>query len=191
MSMELLTLSIKGTSPLMMHSDKLANPLHPATKAHKELTAKRKKTDEDHLAIARSEFIAGAYFDSASGFFIPGANFDATFLAGAKLQKLGTHWKRGALVMTDKAELKFAGPSTPESLWEDQRFVDCRGVKVGQAKIMRYRPIFLDWACQLEVAINADVLDLQEVKKAIEDSGKLIGVCEYRPRFGRFEVAYV
>lgn len=191
MSMELLTLSIKGTSPLMMHSDKLANPLNPATKAHKELTGKRKKTDDDHLAIARSEFIAGAYFDSAAGFFVPGANFDATFLAGAKLQKLGTHWKRGALVMTDRAELDFNGPPTPEALWEDQRFVDCRGVKVGQAKIMRYRPIFLDWACQLEVAINTDVLDLQEVKKAIEDSGKLIGVCEYRPRFGRFEVAYV
>lgn len=191
MSMELLTLSIKGTSPLMMHSDKLANPLNPATKAHKELTGKRKKTDDDHLAIARSEFIAGAYFDSISGFFVPGANFDATFLAGAKLQKLGTHWKRGALVMTDKAGLEFNGPSSPEDLWEDQRFVDCRGVKVGQAKIMRYRPIFLDWACQLEVAINTDVLDLQEVRKAIEDSGKLIGVCEYRPRFGRFEVAYV
>ena len=30
-----------------------------------------------------------------------------------------------------------------------------------------------------------------EVQKAIEDSGKLIGVCEYRPRFGRFEVSYV
>lgn len=44
MSMELLTLSIKGTSPLMMHSDKLANPLHPATKAHRELTSKRKKS---------------------------------------------------------------------------------------------------------------------------------------------------
>lgn len=95
MRMELLTLSIKGASPLMMHFDKLANPLHPATKAHKELTAKRKKTKDDHLAIARSEFIAGAYFDSTAGFFIPGANVDSTFLARAKLQKLGTHWKRG------------------------------------------------------------------------------------------------
>lgn len=191
MSMELLTLSIKGTSPLMMHSDKLANPLHPATKAHKELTGKRKKTDDDHLAIAKSEFIAGVYFDERVGIHIPGANFDATFLSGAKLQKLGTHWKRGALVMTDRASLEFAGPSTPESLWEDQRFVDCRGVKVGQAKIMRYRPIFLNWTVQLEVAVNTDVLDLQEAKKAISDSGMLIGVCEYRPRFGRFEVAYV
>jgi len=191
MSMELLTLNVRGTSPLMMHSDKLANPLHPSTKVHKELTGKRKKTEDDHLAIARSEFIAGAYFDDVAGFFIPGSNFDATFLGGAKLQKLGTHWKRGALVITDKAALMFKGPSTPEALWEDQRFVDCRGVKVGQAKIMRYRPIFLEWECQLEVAINSDVLDLQEARKAIDDAGKLIGVCEYRPRFGRFEVSYV
>lgn len=191
MSMELLTLRIKGTSPLMMHSDKLANPLHPATKLHKELTSKRKKTDEDHLAIARSEFIAGAYFDEGAGFFVPGANFDATFLAGAKLQKLGTHWKRGAVVMTDRANLHFSGPATPELLWEDQRFVDCRGVKVGQAKVMRYRPIFLEWGADLEVAINVDVLNIEEAKKAIDDAGMLIGVCEYRPRFGRFEVTYV
>lgn len=190
MSMELLTLRVTGTSPLMMHSDRLANPLHPATKAHKELTGKRKKVEDDHLAIARSEFIAGAYFDSSIGIYIPGTNFDATFLAGAKLQKLGTHWKRGALVMTDKAKLLYDGPSSPETLWEDQRFVDCRGVKVGTAKIMRYRPIFLDWATEIEVAINTDVLDLQEARKAISDAGKLIGVCEYRPRFGRFEVTY-
>lgn len=63
----------------MMHSDKLANPLHPATKAHRELTSKRKKVDDDHVAIARSEFIAGVYFDETSGIHIPGANFDATF----------------------------------------------------------------------------------------------------------------
>lgn len=190
MSMELLSLRVTGTSPLMMHSDRLANPLLPETKLHKELTSKRKKTDDDHLAIARSEFIAGAYYDAAVGFFIPGQNFDATFWSGAKLQKLGVHWKRGAMVMTDKVKLEFDGPKTPAKLWEDTSFVDCRGVKVGQAKIMRYRPIFLDWAVTLEVVVNPDVLDVAEAKKAIEDSGKLIGVCEYRPRFGRFEVSY-
>lgn len=188
--MELLKLRIVGTSPLMMHSDKLANPLAPETKAHKELTGKRKKTDDDHIAIAKSEFIAGAYWEDKTGFYIPGQNFDATFWAGAKLQKLGVHWKRGAMVVTDKAPLEFTGPKTPEKLWADLRFVDCRGVKVGQSKIMRYRPVFLEWATQLEVAVNQDVIDVAEIKKAIEDAGALIGVCEYRPRFGRFGVSY-
>lgn len=189
--MEQIKLKITGTSPLMMHADTLANPLSPITKAHKELTSKRKKTDDDHTAIAKSEFLAGCYWSKADGFFVPGANIDATFLAGAKLQKLGVHWKRGALVLENRVKLLHDGPDTPEALWECPAFVDCRGVRVGAAKLMRYRPVFLNWAAELTVSINADVLDVNEAKKAIEDGGTLIGTCEYRPRFGRFEVAYV
>ncbi len=188
--MELLKIKIVGTSPLMMHADTFANPLHPATKLHKALTSKRKKTDDDHEAIAKSEFLAGCYWSEGEGFFIPGQNLDATFWAGAKLSKQGVHWKRGALVATDKARLLFDGPRTPEALWEDPGFVDCRGVKVGTAKLMRYRPVFRQWATEVEVAVNTDVLNIEEAKKAITDAGALIGVCEYRPRFGRFGVSY-
>lgn len=189
--MELIKIKITGTSPLMMHADTLANPLSPITRAHKELTSKRKKTDDDHIAIAYSEFVAGCYWDKTDGFFIPGQNVDATFLGGAKLQKLGVHWKRAALVLENRIKLLHDGPSTPEGLWGDKAFVDVRGVKVGTAKLMRYRPVFLNWAAELSVSINTDVLDLQEAKKAIEDGGALIGTCEYRPRFGRFGVSYV
>lgn len=188
--MNIITLKITGASPLLMHSDLLANPLHPDTKAHKALTAKRKKTDEDHEAIAHSEFISGCYWNEHDGFHVPGQNFDAAFLAGAKLSKMGTHWKRGAVVVTDQAKLLFDGPKTPEALWNDRRFVDCRGVKVGTAKVMRYRAIFMEWATTVDVALNPEVLDVSEAKKAIMDAGRLIGVCEYRPRFGRFEVDF-
>lgn len=188
--METLKLKITGVTPLMLHADTLANPLSPATKAHKELTSKRKKTDDDQRAIARSEFVAGTYWSERDGFYVPGQNFDATFLAGAKLQKLGTHWKRGALVLEDKVKLLHDAPTTPAKLWESPANVDCRGVRVGAAKIMRYRPIFLSWAAELTLSINSDVLNVTEAKKAIEDAGSLIGVCEYRPRFGRFEVSY-
>lgn len=191
MAMEQLRLRIVGTSPLMMHSDKLANPLLPESKAHKELTSKRKKTDEDHLAIAKSEFLAGCYWSESDGFFIPGQNLDSTFVTGAKLQKLGTHWKRGALVLEQRVKLLHDGPKTPEKLWDEPKHVDVRGVKVGTSKIMRYRPIFLQWAAEFTVAINIDVLNISEAKKCIEDAGKLIGTCEFRPRFGRFEVSYV
>lgn len=189
--MEQLTIRITGSTPLMMHSDRLANPLLPETKAHRELTSKRKKTDDDHIAIARSEFVAGAYWHPKDGLYIPGQNFDATFLAGAKLQKMGTHWKRGALVVETRVKLLHDGPTTPAKLWDAPEYVDCRGVKVGTAKIMRYRPIFLEWGAEVTVHLNTDVLSVGEAKKAIEDSGALIGICEYRPRFGRFEVKYV
>ena len=189
--MEQLRIRVTGTTPLLMHSDKLADPLNPDTKAHKELTGKRKKTDEDHHAIARSEYLAGLYWTKADGVHIPGQNFDATFLAGAKLQKMGTHWKRGALVIESRVPLVYEGPRDPGALWENRAFVDARGVKVGTAKVMRYRPIFLEWAAEMTISLDTDVLNLAEARKAIEDAGKLIGVCEYRPRFGRFEVSYV
>lgn len=189
--MELIKIRVTGTAPLMMHSDRLANPLAPESKAHKELTSKRKKVDADHLDIARSEFIAGCYWSEHEGFHIPGANLDATFLAGAKLSKGGVLWKRGCLVLENRVKLLHDGPTTPSKLWESPAHVDCRGVKVGQSKIWRYRPLFLEWAAELSVSINTDVLDVGEAKKAIEDGGALIGTCEYRPRFGRFTVQYV
>lgn len=95
------------------------------------------------------------------------------------------------MVIEDKVKLLHDGPSNPEKLWADPRYVDCRGVKVGTAKVMRYRPVFMNWAAELTVAVNTDVLNIAEAKKAVEDAGALIGVCEFRPRFGRFEVAYV
>ena len=188
--MEQIRIKMTGTAPLMMHSDRLANPLLPESKAHKALTSRRNRTDDDHLAIARSEFISGCYWNASDGFYIPGANLDATFLAGAKLQKAGVLWKRGAMVLENQIKLLHNGPSTPDDLWENPAFVDCRGVKVGTAKVMRYRPIFLSWAAEATVSLNTQVLGVSEAQRAISDGGSLIGTCEYRPRFGRFEVAY-
>uniref|UniRef100_UPI001CA48BD8 hypothetical protein n=1 Tax=Vibrio vulnificus TaxID=672 RepID=UPI001CA48BD8 len=47
-SMQTIKLKLVGQSPLLMHSDRFANPLDEATKQHKVLTSKRKKLDEDH-----------------------------------------------------------------------------------------------------------------------------------------------
>lgn len=189
--METLKLKITGVTPLMFHADTLANPLLAVSKAHKALTAKRKKVDEDHLAIAKSEFLSSCYWNPEDKFFIPAANLDATFLGGAKLQKLGVRWKQAALILEQRVKLLHDGPSTPEKLWDEPRFIDVRGVRVGQSKVMRYRPVFLSWAAELTVALNTDVLDMGEAQKAIADAGKLIGTCEFRPRFGRFTVQYV
>ena len=80
--MKQLKVKITGVSPLLMHSDRFANPLDKATKAHKELTAKRKKTDADHEAIAKSEWLGSLYWRDDIGPFIPGQNFGVFGIAG-------------------------------------------------------------------------------------------------------------
>jgi len=188
--MKTIQIKISGKSPLLMHSDRFANPLDPLTKAHKELTSKRKKTDEDHIAIARSEFIGGCYWRKDRGFFMPAQNLDACLIAAAKLQKLGTKFKQGVQVLED--ELPFEGyeKKNPTQLWDDPDHVDCRGVKVGTSKIMRYRPIFRKWSLSATIVVNDEVVNIGEVKKAAQDAGALIGLGDYRPRFGRFNVEF-
>jgi hypothetical protein len=58
------------------------------------------------------------------------------------------------------------------------------------AKIMRYRPIFRNWSLSATVVVNEDVVNINEVKKALIDAGSLIGLGDYRPRFGRFNVEF-
>ena len=189
--MRTLKVKIAGKAPLLMHSDRFANPLDPLTKAHKELTSKRKKTDEDHLAIARSEFIGGCYWNKDAGFFIPGQNLDACLIAAAKLQKLGVKFKQGVQVIEDELTLDGFNSKSPADLWENLDHVDVRGVKVGQAKVMRYRPIFRKWSTAATVAFNEEVVSESDVRKALIDAGSLIGLGDYRPRFGRFNVEFV
>lgn len=188
--MDMITLKLKSTHPMLMHSDKFANPLDPLTKAHKELTSKRKKTDEDHEAIARSEFLGSLYIDQ-DGPYIPSMNLDAAIIEAAKMQKLGKHVKRALMVMENKLHLKYEGPKTAEGLWSDKRFVDARSVRVSMAKLMRYRPVFESWEATCTLAVNTEQININEVKQIIHNAGSLVGVGDFRPRFGRFSVEIV
>ena len=186
--MESLRVTIKGVSPLLMHSARFANPLDPATKLHKALTSKRKKTDEDHAMIQKSEFMGSIYFDDKQGVYLPGVNIEASIFEGAKMQKLGKSAKRSILILEDVIPLQYKGPKTKESLYENTEFVDVRAVKVGTSKLMRTRPIFKEWSAEFTVSYNPEQIDVSEVVRMLEDAGSLIGIGDYRPRFGKFTV---
>lgn len=185
--MDTLHLKLNGTQPLLMHSDTGANPLHPLTKAHKELTTKRKKTDEDHEGIAKSEWLMSLYYNKEFGIYVPGINVESCLVAGAKLSKLGTAVKRGVSIVETYCPLIYTGPKDPEGLWK-AGFYDARSVKVQQARLMRYRPMFETWAIEVQVAYDSEVINTSEVLKSMTDAGAFIGLGDFRPRFGRFEV---
>ena len=175
-----------GLRPLLMHADKFANPLDPLTKAHKELTGKRKKTDEDHEAIARSEWLGGMYIDEV-GPYLPGVNLESCLVAGGKLSKLGTQLKRSVEVLDDRCALEYDGPRTLTGLW-DSGFYDARSVKVTTSRITRYRPLFRKWSLVCEIMFDQETIDRSQVIKCLEDAGQYCGIGDYRPKFGRFAV---
>lgn len=187
--MEIINCELSGTTPLLMHSDRYANPIDPLTKAHKELTGKRKKTDEDHEAIARSEWRGGLYYDDEVGLYLPGVNIEASIVGAAKLQKLGVKFKQGFLVMDEKCPLDIGGKKDFDYLSANiDKFSYSKSVVISRARIMRVRPMFREWSAKVQIAFDGELISKSDVLKALNDAGNVIGLCDWRPRFGRFSV---
>lgn len=188
--MQTIQMKLVGTSALLLHSDRGANPIAPETVAHKALTSKRKKTDEDHIAIARSEYMLGFY--PGDDIVFPTTNIKSTLIEGAKLHKLGAAFNRCVLITEDTVLIKHNGPASKDKMWETPSCVDCRSVKVGQARLMRYRPKLSDWSLSFEVVFDEKMVERAQVVAAAENAGKYIGLGDYRPAkggsFGRFVV---
>ena len=180
---------IKGLSPLLMHNERLANPFDDITRAMKGITGKRKKTDDDLLEIARLEWLGGLYYTEANGIHVPGYNLLAAIIGGGKVHKLGTAVKRSAIVESDELPVIYEGSAKPDDLFADKRFVDMRSVKVGTSKVMRCRPKFNEWQIDFALLFDEAGINRSDLDRCVETAGQMVGLGDYRPRFGRFEIA--
>ena len=73
-------------------------------------------------------------------------------------------------------------------MWGDDQYKDIRGVKVGTARVMRCRPIFRKWSIVVDIKYNPEMANEADVAKAMADAGQQVGLGDFRPKFGRFEV---
>lgn len=188
--MQAITLKFTGESAMLLHSDRGANPIHPDSVAHKALTSKRRKTDEDHMAIAKSEYLLGFY--GGDEIAIPSTNIKSTLVEGAKLNKLGSAFNRCVMILSDMVPVAHSGPKSKAKMWETPACVDVRSVKFGQARLMRYRPRLNDWSLMVDVMFDEMMVEKGQIIAAAENAGRYIGLGDYRPAkggpFGRFAV---
>lgn len=175
-----------GISPLIMHSCQCVNPLHPISIELKKLTSKRNKTEEDLLAISNLEWEGGLYWDDEVGLYIPPENIEACIREGAKALKKGKHIVKAFAVETMKPVLEIGEKLTKEDLMADNRFRDVRMMTVMRARVMRTRPRFNTWNVSFVASYDENILDFNEVVNAIEYAGQYTGLCDSRPKYGKF-----
>jgi hypothetical protein len=185
------TITLTGTHTLLMHNAQLSNPLNPFTKRLAEVTSKRGKTEEDHLEIARREWDGGLYYDPEIGPYIPGQNVERALLDSARMNRLGKSIERGVFVMTDLIPLQYAGPRDIAQLREDASFRHMASVKVTTSRTMRCRPMFREWSLTAEGYLDETQIELIDLRRIAERAGRLIGLGDWRPRFGRFDAQVV
>jgi len=202
-----MKINLRGISPIIMHCGQTADPLNQFSRAMKKLSAKRNKTDDDLAILSGIEWWAGLYLDrpaviaedfsvsinTAACLELPAHVIDSCMRDGARKIKLGKQASAGCLV-TGPAKFTHDGPNDVNALALDSRFSYRTAVKVGQAKVMRNRPIFPVWSASFTVEMDNSVIDPEQIMDAMRNAGKLVGLGDWRPGaprggfYGRFEV---
>ena len=191
--MDYLTVNLTGESPLLMHSDAGLSPLHPISRKQAEMNArpvKEKKTTEFVLEMARLDWELALYFDEKEGPVLPAQMLEAMIRDSAKAEKLGSEVKRSVRVTDFTIPLQYDGPRDKKGLWKSERFFDSRGVKIGQSRVLRTRPMFEEWAVEFNVEFEPEFIERDTLTRLIEIGGRRVGLGDYRPRFGRFSASF-
>jgi len=189
--MEQLTFKIKGVAPLLMHNGQLADPLNKYSMLIKEISAKRAKTEADYEAMARLEFLGGLYLDKNGVPCIPGSVLEGMLLGkggASRKQRQGKAAAAGVFCSVASFPVEYDGPKDLEQLWKDERFRLRVPVVVGQAKVMRTRPMFEEWAAEVSVCVLPDLVNPKDIALWMDIAGREVGLMDWRPKFGRFEV---
>jgi hypothetical protein len=184
-----VALSIDGLTPYLMHNVQLADPLNPIARQIKMISGKRKKTDDELKVIAHLEFIGGLYHDEKLGPYVKGLSVEKSLVEGARISRLGKQVERALFISDGELPMIYSGPREPEALWEDESFRDMQMVRVGTSRVPRYRPIFRDWSLEgVEAELDTSILNLDQFRAICDDAGAMVGLGDYRPRYGRYKV---
>lgn len=179
--------SASGGSALVMHNERLADPLNNFTRSIAAVSKKRNKTEADHIEIARLEFLGGLY-TNGNGPCIPAWNILRCLQDGARKHKRGMDVPRGVFPLSDHADVTYEGDDErdPEKLWQAGQFALRKTVGIQKSRTMRTRPIFMEWQAELPVEIDPVIFDMDTLQVFWADAGRYVGLGEMRPIYGRF-----
>lgn len=186
---EKLSYRIRGVAPLIMHNGQLADPANEWTRAVKEISGKRKKTDADYEEMARLEWMGGLYLHEGEP-CIPGYVLEGVLIGkggAARKQRMGKQAAAG-LYALENFPLEYEGPRDPVEMWKDKRFQLRVPVVVNTSRVIRTRPIFNEWAATVAVEVDTELVNVDDVDLWMKIAGKQVGFMDWRPKCGRFEV---
>lgn len=177
---------LTGTSPLLQHNVQLADPGNEWVRQIKEITSKRKKTDEDRQAIEKLEWFGGLYVGK-DGPVMPTSALRKCLVNAARITKTGKQVERAVAFMSFDVPIVYEGPRNPAEMFKNPKFHHRAIVGIQRAKTVRVRPKYPEWALIAEAELLADVLDFDELQRVTALAGTAEGIGDGRAiGFGRF-----
>jgi hypothetical protein len=180
------TLTLKGTSPLLMNSGE-ADRDSELYRAYFMLGQKKRKSLDDEARLRELEWKLRIYLDKDLGPYIPGKNVKEMLRNAATKWRRGEDIKRSLIVVSYRIPLQYDGPRDEVGLWEAgfryTAMVANAGFNAG--RVARCRPMFKDWTIETELAFDPEDIDADFLTMVVERSEKY-GLGDYRPEFGSF-----
>ena len=178
-----------GIRPLVMHNGLMADPTNPLVRKRKEINSKgsKKLTDADHEEMAWLDWNGSLYWDSDDGLVIPSDNIERCIQLGAQKSRIGKDVQAAVFCVAPHVAIDYTGPKDKEKLYADPRFSLRKGVAVNKARVIRIRPMIpTGWSLTFEVEFDDTIVNPKSLLKAMTDAGSLVGLGDWRPKFGRF-----
>lgn len=186
---ESATLALKGTSPLLMNSPE-ADRDGELYRAFEALAQKTGKTRDDEARLRELEWLVRIYLDDELGPYVPGRMVKETLRAAATKWKQGENLRRSLVVVPYRVPLIYEGPRDQAGLWAaGYRFTTMvtNGGR-NRGRVLRTRPMFPEWAIEVELAYDPEDIDLDRLALIVERAQKY-GLGDYRPEYGAFDAS--
>jgi hypothetical protein len=172
-----LNVSVRGTSDLLFHKYSIEESIEGD---NKRKGSKKYPEPDTYL-----------YKDEQNRICIPSEHFRMSVVYAAKFRKDPRSPKKSMLDLMKagvfcEEDLIPLGKSTPD-------YYHRARVKIGSAAIVRVRPALLKgWECKLSFTIILPEYISQEFfHEVLIDAGRLCGVGDFRPTYGRFQVTKI
>ena len=187
-----ITVTLQGTSPLLMHNPRMVDPEFDLNRQIKAITGKRKKTDEDLRQIETLEWYGGLYTaPNGNGkpcVVQPTSKVRKCLVNTARISKSGKMVERALSFADLNVPLVYEGPKDIDAIFADKAFHSRLSVGVGNKRIMRVRPQFFPWALSVSGLFIEDAgLNIDDLIRIVEMAGLVEGIGDNRVNgYGRF-----
>ena len=146
-------------------------------------------TDADYEERDRLEWLAGLYWDENDGLIIPSDNIERCIQLGAQKSRIGKDVQAAVFCATTHVPVEYKGPTDKEKLLADPRFTLRKGVAVQKSRVIRIRPMIpTGWSITFDLEFDETIVNPKNLFQAMSDAGALVGLGDWRPKFGRFLV---
>lgn len=171
-----VAVTVRGSADILFH--RWSNEA-VAEKAAAAKNSKGKKTDNVESYVYRTE---------TGELAIPGEYLRGAIIAAAKFRQDPRSPRKSAMDLF-KAAIVVTTPLASLGT-KDWDFLDARRVLVQRNGITRVRPAMrVGWQVTFDLmVILPEYVDRQMLRETIENAGRLIGLGDFRPTFGRFGI---